>query len=134
MNDLKLICPECGLVSVILEYKPKNNGTKASCSICGRYIKFVGKEYFDKEGRENMGDFYDRKDGYGTELNEYNGNYSLVDAKNVDETIYKTWVFLSRWKNGKPIPTDDKRPMGIYLGDKESAIKMLEFFLAKLKS
>ncbi|KKL86415.1 hypothetical protein LCGC14_1944970 [marine sediment metagenome] len=77
--------------------------------------------------------FFTRKEGYGTLLDEYQGNYSLIDAKNVDENIYKTWAFLSKWQDGKPVPSGKKRPMGIYLGDKEMAIKALEFFLAKIK-
>ena len=80
-----------------------------------------------------MSNFFNRKEGYGTLLDEYQGNYSLIDTKNVDENVYKTWVFLSRWQDGKAVPIDKKRPMGIYLGDKETAIKMLEFFLSKIK-
>ena len=129
MMELYLKCAECGLVSVILEYNPKNNGTKASCGVCGRYIKFVGKEHFDKEGTQSMEDFFNRKEGYGTLLDEYQGNYSLIDAKNVDENIYKTWAFLSKWQDGKPVPSGKKRPMGIYLGDKATGKTTLAAFI-----
>ena len=71
------------------------------------------------------------------QLQEYKGIYGLL-ALNVgggeNETYYKQWVFLSKWSNGQSQPTDMRRPMGVRLGDKETAIKILEGALREIKT
>jgi len=81
-----------------------------------------------------MNDFWERKDGYGIQVNEYNGNYSLQAAKQKEDKIYLDWAFLSKWDEGTRgfVPDEKKRPMSVYLGDRESAIKALKFFLNEL--
>ena len=78
--------------------------------------------------------FFDRNNGYGTMLDEYNGNYSISACKNNDKGIFKDWVFLSKWDQETRgwTPDEKKRPMGIYLGDKKKAIEALRFFLVQL--
>lgn len=67
-------------------------------------------------------------------LQKYNDVYGLIWLeKKAHDVYHKQWVWLSKWKDGKPVPVEKKRPMAIYLGDRESAIKMLESFLDKLK-
>jgi len=83
-----------------------------------------------------MGDdiFFDRSNGYGMILDEYNGNYSISACKKNDKGLFKDWVFLSKWDQETRgwAPDEKKRPMGIYLGDREKAIKALRFFLREL--
>ena len=78
--------------------------------------------------------FWERSSGYGVELNEYNGNFSLQAATHKDDKYYKEWVFLSRWNQDtrSAEPDEKKRPMGVYFGDRDSAIKALRFFLKEL--
>lgn len=68
----------------------------------------------------------------GVQLQKYKDTFQVLamtpgggeDAENV---WYKQWVFLSRWENGQGIPDEDKRrPMGIRLGDKETALNILK--------
>lgn len=67
-------------------------------------------------------------------LQKHNNVYGLIRLeKKAHDVYHKQWCFSSRWKDGKSVPIEKKRPMAIYLGNKESAIKMLEKFLAKLK-
>jgi len=132
---MELICPKCQLIQpVVLREAPPPHNAKAVCGFCGSFIKWLGKEHF-REKEENMSDekFWDRNKGYGVALNEYNGNYSLVASRDKDGVIYKDWVFLSKWQNSKAVPDDKKRPMGIYMGDKQSAIECLEYFLGVMK-
>ena len=71
------------------------------------------------------------------QLQNYKGTFGLLslDLKGGENTTYyKQWVFLSEWKNGKPIPGKRKMPMAVRLGDKETAIKVLETILKQLKS
>ena len=78
--------------------------------------------------------FFDRTDGYGLILDEYQGKFKLIAARAKDDKIYKDWCFLSRWNKeiGGPEPDDKKRPLGAYLGSREDAIKALRFFLKEL--
>ena len=80
--------------------------------------------------------FWDRKGGYGVMLDEYNGNYSLIAGKQTEQDLYKDWVFLSKWSqsDGGFVPDNKKRPMGVYLGERDSACEALRFFLTKLES
>lgn len=93
------------------------------------------KEYFEPGGE--MDEFIEVFElGYynALGLQKYNDVYGLIWLeKKAHDVYHKQWVWLSKWKDGKPVPVEKKRPMAIYLGDRESAIKMLESFLDKLK-
>jgi hypothetical protein len=66
-------------------------------------------------------------------LHEYKGKYSLdVATLGGNSTWYSQWVFKSQWKDGKPVPDETKRVMGVYLGDRETAVKALRAILSKL--
>jgi len=69
-------------------------------------------------------------------IDEYNGKYSLQELQKGqnDGVYYMKWVFLSRWKDGKSIPIDKKRPISVNIGgDKSEAIKTLETLLKQVK-
>ena len=78
--------------------------------------------------------FWERKGGYGLVLDEYNGNLSIIASKRKEDKIYKDWVYISEWDENTRgfVAGNKKRPMGIYLGDREGAIKALRFFLKEL--
>jgi len=80
--------------------------------------------------------FFNRTDGYGLMLDEYNGKYKLIVGRQKDDKIFMDWCFLSRWNKeiGGPEPDDKKRPLGAYLGSKDDAIKALRYFLAQLEN
>jgi len=71
--------------------------------------------------------FMGRQGSYGIILDEYEGKYSLNEAKNNNGVIYRDWCYLSKWSKseGGWIPDEKKRPKGIYLGDKDTAMKLL---------
>lgn len=78
--------------------------------------------------------FYEYKDGRfgdGITLDYYNGEYALVSAKKgQDNKIYMQWCYPQ--KRGEKGPLEKSLPWKIKLGDKEEAIKALNFFLKKL--
>jgi hypothetical protein len=78
--------------------------------------------------------FFDRRDGYGLMLDEYNGKFKLICGRQKDDKTYMDWCYLSKWNKeiGGPEPDDKKRPLGAYLGDRDDAIKALRFFLKEL--
>jgi len=80
--------------------------------------------------------FWDRKGGYGLELHEHNGGYSLQEGHDYEGSWYPHWCYASKWENGQGVPDTSKKvqPNGVYFGDKDAAIEALEFFLAALKS
>jgi hypothetical protein len=41
--------------------------------------------------------FWERGNGYGIELEEYEGKFQLVEAKKKDDNIYKEWNYISEW-------------------------------------
>ena len=70
----------------------------------------------------------------GLVLDEYNGKFSVQKVTLGDNgTWYPEWVFLSRWKDGKAQPDEKKRPMAVYLGDKELALKAVSALYHRLK-
>jgi hypothetical protein len=70
----------------------------------------------------------------GVVLDEYQGKYSLKKMTlGKNGTWYPEWVFLSEWKDGGPVPSEKKRPMGTYLGDKATALKALAAIYHELK-
>lgn len=67
----------------------------------------------------------------GVLLDEYNGTYSIVQAKEQkDGEVYKKWCCP---KISKDKYADKDLPLGIRLGNLESAIDILESFLHELK-
>ena len=63
----------------------------------------------------------------GIQVDLYDGKYSLLAMqKGQNEVWYKRWVFLSRWKDGKPVADEKKMPMCVRLGDKEQARQILK--------
>jgi len=79
--------------------------------------------------------FYEYKNGKfgdGITLDYYNGEYSLVSAKRgQDNKIYMQWCYPQK-RGGDKGPLEKSLPWKIKLGDKEEAIKALDFFLKKL--
>lgn len=70
------------------------------------------------------------------QLQDYKGVIGLLalsigGGENI--TYFKQWVYLSHWKNGKNIPTAQKMPMAVRLGDRGTAIKILEELLRQIK-
>jgi len=79
-------------------------------------------------------EFYGYKDsqyGDGVMLNEYNGELSLVAAKQKEDTVYMEWMFPQK-KDGSKQPLEKSLPWKIKLGTKEEAVEILRFFLQKL--
>ena len=74
--------------------------------------------------------------GGGILLDEYNGTYSLVNAKQTEAgEIYKEWVFPSRYdKETKKHKAISKSvPWKLTIGDSpEEAIETLRYFIALL--
>ena len=65
----------------------------------------------------------------GVGLDAYNGNYKLVDHwySTRDDEFKAQWCTVTIGKDEK------KRPMAVFLGDKATAIKVLEEALAELR-
>ena len=78
--------------------------------------------------------FYERSKGYGTFLDEYKGKYKLNAGSRKNGNDNLEWVIISEWDADKKSYEfgTAKRPMSIYLGDREAAIKALRFFLKEL--
>ena len=70
--------------------------------------------------------------GDGIMLNEYNGELSLVAAKQKEDQVYMEWIFPQK-KDGSKQPLDKSLPWKIKLGNKEEASEILRFFLGKLE-
>lgn len=66
----------------------------------------------------------------GVVLEEYNGAYSLVSAKQTDTGTYTQWC---RPRVGKEKYSETAVPMGVRLGDKAQAVTVLERFVQMLK-
>ena len=76
--------------------------------------------------------FYERQNGYGIKLDEYEGKYKLIAARQKEDKVYMDWVFLSKWDDGGFIPDEKKRPMGVYLGTREEAVSVLSKIISEL--
>jgi len=79
-------------------------------------------------------EFWERNKGYGITIDEYRGNFSLIAARQKEDKVYKDWVYISEWDENSRgfVPSEKKRPMGVYLGDRETAVAALRFFLKNL--
>ena len=79
-------------------------------------------------------DYYDFDDEYRNIiiLDEYEGDFSLImGQKGKDETAYKRWGKLNIGKKDEEKYTKDM-PWKLKLGDKQTAIGILTFFLQQL--
>lgn len=72
-------------------------------------------------------------DKIGVVLEEYQGKYTLKKVSKNKDKWWPEWVFLSEWKDGGAVPSEKKRPMGTYLGDKETALKAIAALYHELK-
>ncbi len=72
--------------------------------------------------------------GDGLILDEYNGQYSLIaTTQGKDGTSYKRWVFLAKSEDRQLVATKKKLPMSVRLGNRETAIRVLEQILTELQ-
>lgn len=72
----------------------------------------------------------DPKYNRGILLDEYNGRYSLVQARQGESKVFVQWC--------KPKQGDDKYaskdlPLGVRLGSKDEAVKILKNFIAAIQ-
>ena len=79
-----------------------------------------------------MSKFFMINDQYneGIQINEYNGQFSLVTAQMNDGTVYPKWVHPSGGK-GKP-PNDKVIPMGSPQMDRYQLIELAKWILAEM--
>ena len=69
--------------------------------------------------------------GEGIELEEYNGVYSLVSARENDGKVYKQWGYpQGRGKGAGPI--EKCLPWKVKLGSREEAVKVLNQLVFEL--
>jgi len=66
----------------------------------------------------------------GIQINEYNGQFSLVTAQMNDGTVYPKWVHPSGGK-GKP-PNDKVIPMGSPRMERNQLIELAKWILAEM--
>jgi len=79
-----------------------------------------------------MSKFFMINDQYneGIQINEYNGQFSLVTAQMNDGMVYPKWVHPSGGK-GKP-PNDKVIPMGSPRMDRYQLIELAKWILAEM--
>ena len=76
----------------------------------------------------------DSEYGEGVLLDEYNGRYSLVSARQRKTgEIYMQWGFPQA-RDGSKKPIDKSLPWKITPGNKDAMIKMLQYFLGLLET
>lgn len=71
------------------------------------------------------------------QLQDYNGTFGILAlslAGGENTTYYKKWAYASYYKNGKKITADKPTPVAVRLGDKRTAISILETMLRQLKA
>jgi len=71
------------------------------------------------------------KYGEGFLLNEYNGEYSLVNAKEKDGNTYMEWCFPQK-RDGSKKPLEKSLPWKISFGSKDEMVATLRKILRKL--
>jgi hypothetical protein len=77
-----------------------------------------------------MGEIISTGTSSGVELQEYKGNYSLV-LKN--ENNGKYWDVWAKYRKGKDLYQDKDWPVKVILGDKKTAIGVLQMLLKELQ-
>ena len=71
----------------------------------------------------------DSEYGEGVLLDEYNGKYSLVSARESKTgEIFMQWCFPQA-RDGSKKPIDKSVPWKVTPGDKDAMVKMLQYFL-----
>lgn len=82
-----------------------------------------------------MSDFFyaipDSQYGEGVLLDEYNGRFSLVSARQKDDKEYMEWVFPQR-RDGSKKPIDKAVPWKVTFGSKAQMVNALQYFLGLL--
>ena len=77
----------------------------------------------------------DPEKGYGIELEEYNGLFSLRKAqRSRDGTIYPMWCHLSRYEDGEKKIAEKPTTLSIRLGDRKEAVEILNKILNELNN
>lgn len=75
----------------------------------------------------------DKEKGYGIELEEYNGLFSLRKAqKGKDGEIYPMWCHLSTFENGEKKIAEKPTTLSVRLGNREEAVEILAKCLNEL--
>ena len=72
----------------------------------------------------------DERYNQGVLLDEYNGVYSLVSAKQGDSKVFTQWC---KPRVGEEKYSEKAIPMGVRLGDKAQAVTVLQRFVQMLK-
>ena len=122
-----LICPKCQK-DVEVALSESGPHVKASCFICGGYIKFLNQT--ELKGEQIMSDMEITVPIEGSEygelvvINKYGDQYSLVlGGKTKDGKVYMKWCYpQDKDKNAR----DKAVPWKINLGDSTSARKTVE--------
>ena len=131
----KLYCDQC-YADVKFVTEESGPHTKASCAVCGRYIKFLNPKErgIEMPELEMFFEFPDNKYGEGIMLEEYNDRLSLVFAqkpKSGNGTVYKKWCYPQGKDRG---PLEKAIPWKIHIGrDRQEAIEMLRAIAIQLK-
>ncbi len=68
-------------------------------------------------------------DGYGIELQEYKGKYSLISCREANGTMYQQWA---RYRVGKDKLADKEWPVKVVLGNIKQARQALSQLLDQL--
>ena len=129
---MKLKCQRCDktVEAVLSKVDPH---VKASCSICGKYIKFVSRKDLNMmQIFYQLQDEVSKKWGNGIVLQEYNGSFELVRAnksRNSEGTLYLKWGF-PQGKNQSP--SEKAIPWKLELGNAHEALAALQFFVRQL--
>ena len=83
-----------------------------------------------------MADFFARKDskyGEGVLLDEYNGSWSIVSAREgKDGKVYMEWMYPQKRGEGAKGPMEKSLPWKISFGSKEEMVATLRNILNKL--
>jgi len=67
----------------------------------------------------------------GIHLDEYNGTFSLISAKQKEDgRVFDDWCKV---RKGQDAYTEKDLPMGVRLGDKEQAVEVLKQFIKALE-
>ena len=85
---------------------------------------------------ENFKAYPNDQYGSGIELDKYNGEFSLVNAREKDGKVFKEWAFPARYDKqaGCNKPIEKSLPWKIKLGSSETeAIETLQFFIELLR-
>ncbi|MBW2598570.1 MAG: hypothetical protein JRC60_00355 [Deltaproteobacteria bacterium] len=75
----------------------------------------------------------DTEKGYGVELEEYNGLFSLRKAqRGKDGEIYPMWCYLSQYEDGEKKISEKPTTLSVRLGNREEATEIITKCLKEL--